>query len=168
MRSDVADAALIERQCALQREASELMRELEIAETLARMGAVLGVGSAFTGLMVWRDVDLVVDAGQTSAAAAFEAVLPLLGRSRAVRYERQSDPRRHYFVLRIPWRGECEWKLDISAFLGGVPPHVEAFHNELLARLDDEIYDAVLHHGAETLADLDRYLSARDMPTLAD
>jgi hypothetical protein len=193
MGREVSDAALIERQRALQREAAAFMSDLRIEQTLSRLGPVLGVGSAFTGMMVWRDLDLVVDAGDATASVAFEAMQPLLGCCREARYEHTLDPRRHYFVLHIPWRRELEWKLDVSAFLGGTPPEVDAFQNELRRRLDDdtrllvlrlkdawyrhpaypgivggyEIYDAVLHHDTKTLADLDRYLAARGMPTLA-
>jgi hypothetical protein len=98
MGREVSDAALIDRQRALQREAAAFMSDLRIEQTLSRLGPVLGVGSAFTGLMVWRDLDLVVDAGDATASVAFEAMQPLLGRCRETRYELTLNPRRHYFV----------------------------------------------------------------------
>lgn len=184
--------SLIERQAALQQEAAAFLLDLGVERALSGMGRMLGVGSAFTGLMVWRDVDFVVDGGELTTEAAFDHMLPLLKRCRAVRYEYQLEPHRHYFVMHLPWR-EHEWKLDVSIFLGGMPAGVEAFQRELLERLDDptrllllelkdawyrlepypeivggyEIYDAVLHHGVGTLDDLDRYLAERGLPTRA-
>lgn len=151
------------------------------------------VGSSVTGLMVWRDLDFVVDANGCTTAGAFTTMLPLLARSLAVRYENDPSERRHYFVLRVPWHGEAEWKIDVSLFFDGVPTEVETFQKELKTMLTDdlrlvilrlkeawhhdsaypdvvggyEICDAVMHHGVRTLADLDTYLRRRDLPVLA-
>ena len=175
---------LLARQGDLQREAVELTRELGLEEVLGKAGRVVAVGSSVTGLMVWRDLDFVVDAPGLSIGAAFQAMLPLLARCRAARYENDLGGRRHYFVLRIPWRGERVWKLDVSFFVDGAPTAVERFQQEVLTRLTDEarlailelkearhrdpaypevyggyeICDAVLNHGVRTLTELDAYL----------
>jgi hypothetical protein len=188
-----ASAGLVERQRALQREATEVARDLRVEETLARAGRVVAVGSFVTGLMVWRDLDFVVDASGLTTGAAFEVLHPLLARSRAAHYENDPELRRHYFVLRIPWRGDREWKLDVSLFLAGIPPDLDASQDELRARLTDEtratilmlkdawyteaaypevvggfeIYDAVLNSGVRTLDQLDAYLRERRLPTRA-
>lgn len=185
-----ASANLVEHQRALQREAAEVLRDLRVEETLERVGRTAAVGSFVTGLMVWRDLDFVVDASGLTTGGAFEAMQPLLARSRAARYEHDTELGRHYFVLRIPWRDDREWKLDVSLFLAGIPPDVEAFQDELRERLTDEtplailtlkdawhkdvaypdvvggfeICDAVLNDGVLTLDQLDAYLRERGLP----
>jgi hypothetical protein len=184
---------LLARQHALQREAVDVLHEWRVEETLAVAGPTLVVGSFATGLMVWRDVDVVVDARGLATVGAFDVMRTLLGRSRAARYERDDELDRHYFVLRIPWQEDTEWKLDVSLFLAGIPPDVEAFRDELLARLTDEtrltilalkdawyenpaypevvggfeIAHAVLNHDVGSLAELDAYLVARGLPARA-
>jgi hypothetical protein len=185
-----ASADLVERQGSLQREAAEVMRDLRVEETLGRVGRVVAVGSFVTGLMVWRDLDFVVDASGLTTGAAFEVMSPLLARSRAAHYENDTELGRHYFVLRIPWRDDREWKLDVSLFLAGIPPDLEASQDELRERLTDatratilmlkdawcaeamypevvggfEIYDAVLNSGVLNLDQLDAYLRERGLP----
>jgi hypothetical protein len=147
---------------------------------------VILLGSAVSGLMVWRDLDFGVDAPGLRSDAAWETMHPLLGRCSALRYADDRDERRHYFVMRID-----DWKIDVSLWFAGVPPAVEAFQAELPARLTEEsrivilrlkdawrrlphypdvvsaweIYDAVLNHDVRTLDALDAYLAARGFPT---
>lgn len=183
-------ADLVERQRALQREAAEVARDLRIEETLGLVGRVVAVGSFVTGLMVWRDLDFVVDASGLTTGAAFEVMYPLLAHSRAAHYKNDAELTRHYFVLRIPWRDAREWKLDVSLFVAGIPPDVEVFQDELRTQLTDEtratilmlkdawyaevaypdvvggfeIYDAVLNGGVLTLDQFDAYLHQRGLP----
>jgi hypothetical protein len=185
-----SSASLVERQAALQREAAEVLRDLRVEETLGAVGRTVAVGSFVSGLMVWRDLDVVVDAPGLTTGGAFEAMSPLLARSRAARYEHDTELRRHYFVLRIPWPDERGWKLDVSLFLAGIPPDVEALQDDLRERLTDEtrvtilalkdawheeaaypdvvggfeIYDAVLNNGVLSLDQLDGYLLERGLP----
>jgi hypothetical protein len=188
--TDAADAELLARQDRLQREACELADDLRLDQVLARAGRVMRVGSVVTGLMVWRDLDVVLDAPGLSAAAAFEAMLPLLARSRTARYADDAEDARHYFVLRLLSRTGSEWKLDVSFFVAGVPHGVAAFQADVRDRLTPEtrlvvlrlkdawlrnpsypevvggfeICDAVLNHGVRTLSELDTYLRARGLP----
>ena len=67
----VNDHALLVRQSDLQREAATFVRELGLIEMLGSAGRVLQLGSAVTGLMVWRDVDFGVDAPGLTADAAW-------------------------------------------------------------------------------------------------
>ena len=85
--------------------------------------------------MVWRDLDVCVDAPALERAAAWRLVEPFVLKSERVRYQHCDEPddRRHYFVLQL-----AGWKLDISLFTAGIPLEVEAFQDALLARLDDE------------------------------
>jgi hypothetical protein len=90
----VNDEALLARQADLQRDAETFVRELGLIELLGRAGRVLQLGSAVTGLMVWRDVDFGVDAPGLTTDAAWETVRPLLGRCSALHYANEHEERR--------------------------------------------------------------------------
>jgi hypothetical protein len=182
------DQELLVRQAVLQREAEKFVRELGLVKLLGRAGRVIPLGSAVTGLMVWRDLDFGVDAPGLTADAAWETTRPLLGRSSSLRYEHDLEEQRHYFVMRID-----AWKVDVSMWFAGAPPAVEAFQAELPGRLTSEsrltilrlkdvwhrsphypeivsaweIYEAVLEHGVSTLDELDAFLGTRGLPTRA-
>jgi hypothetical protein len=184
----VSDEELLARQDALQAEARQFVAEHRLVELLAPLGRVIPVGSAVTGLMVWRDLDYTVDARGAVATAVWEALRPLLHRCQALVYADETGERaaetapfeRHYFVLRIDG-----WKLDISVWTNGAPGEVERYQKALVARLDDEsrlailrlkeawhrrpeypevvggfeIYEAVLEHGVRTPEELERHLA---------
>lgn len=180
------DDALLRRQSDLQREAATFVRELGLIELLGRAGRVRQLGSAVTGLMVWRDVDFGVDAPDLTADAAWETMRPILRLCSSLHYANDVQERRHYFVLRIQ-----DWKVDVSLWFAGMPPAVEAFQTQLPARLTPEsrlailrfkdvwhrlppypeivsaweIYDAVLNHGVRTLGEFDAFLAAHGLPT---
>lgn len=182
----VDDDALFVRQADLQRAAATFVRELELVEMLGRAGRVVQLGSAVTGLMVWRDVDFGVDAPGLTSDAAWETMRPVLPLCSSLYYANDHEERRHYFVMRIEG-----WKVDVSLWFAGVPCAVEAFQAELptrltresrlaILRLKDtwhrlphypefvgawEIYDAVLNHEVRTLDELDVFLAARGLPT---
>ena len=124
---------LVAREAELHAEAGAFLNEHDLEARLARAGRVLLVGSFVTGLMVWRDLDVCVAADGLDRAGAWTLVEPFVLAADRVRYEHLEEPddRRHYFVLRL--RG---WKLDLSLFTAGIPPEVETFQDELLARLD--------------------------------
>ena len=183
------DAALLERQAELQLRAADLVRELGLLELLGRAGRVVPLGSAVTGLMVWRDLDFGVDAPGLTAEEVWAAVGPLLARCSSLQYRLDAEDGRHYFVMHIHG-----WKIDSSVWFGGMPPGVEEFQSTLIARLTDalrltilrlkeawwplpaypevvsawQIYDAVLSHHVETLDELDTYLASRGYPTRVD
>jgi len=182
----VDDEALLARQADLQREADAFVCGLGLVELLGRAGRVVQLGSAVTGLMVWRDVDFGVEAPGLTAEAVWETMRPVLHRCSSLHYEDDHEERRHYFVMRIDG-----WKVDVSLWFVRMPPAVEAFQVELPARLTPgsrlailrlkevwhrrphypdvvsawEIYDAVLNHGVRTLDELDAFLAARGLPT---
>ena len=61
--------ALMRRQNELQAEAATLREVLELDLHLSRHGAVVPVGSAALGLMMWRDLDLTVVCRKLDTAA---------------------------------------------------------------------------------------------------
>ena len=91
--------------------------------------------------MVWRDLDVCVDARGLGRVEAWDLVRPFVVAADRVRYEELGEPddRRHYFVLRL-----AGWKLDLSLFTTGIPPAVETFQDSLLGRLDTETRLAIL------------------------
>ena len=180
------DEELLKREAELEREAAAFVEDLRLSDVLGRAGRVVPLGSAVTGLMVWRDLDFGVDAPGLTSEAAWETMRPLIVRCSSLRYVQDDDDGRHYFVMHIDG-----WKIDVSLWPAGMPPEVEAFQAELIARLTDplritllhlkaawcsspaypevvsawQIYDAVLNHGVRTLDELDLYLDARGYPT---
>lgn len=137
----LTDAELLARDEALHDEAQSFLAAHRVEQRLAAAGRVLLVGSYVTGLMVWRDLDVCVDAQELDRAGAWELVRPFLAETDRLRYEHLDEPedRRHYFVLRLNG-----WKLDLSLFTAGIPPEVEAFQDDLRRRLDPETRLAIL------------------------
>src|SRR3954470_13962090 len=125
---------LVAREAELHAEARAFLDEHDVEARLARAGRVMFVGSFVTGLMVWRDLDVCVAADGLDRAGAWALVEPFVLAADRVSYEHLEEPddHRHYFVLRL-----CGWKLDLSLFTAGIPPEVEAFQDDLLARVDD-------------------------------
>ena len=181
-----ADETLLARQAELQQEAAAVVADLRVVEILGRAGRVVPLGSAVTGLMVWRDLDFGVDAPGLTSAGAWEVMHPLVARCSSLHYLDDREDARHYFVMRIDG-----WKIDVSLWTLGMPPGVETFQQQLVARLNRDlrrtilrlktawcgasvypelvsawqIYDAVLEHGVRTLDELDGYLRERGYPT---
>lgn len=135
------DDELLERAAALRAEGRAFLDRHAVEPRLAEAGSVELVGSFVTGLMVWRDLDVCVDARALARPTAWELVRPLVHAADRVRYEHLDEPddRRHYFVLRADG-----WKLDLSLFTDGIPPEVGEFQRELLGRLDDELRVVIL------------------------
>lgn len=130
-----SDEELLARQDALQTEGRDFLAAHRVEQRLAAAGRVLLVGSYVTGLMVWRDLDVCVDARGLEREAAWRLVDPFVLAADRVRYEHptEADDRRHFFVLRVE-----DWKLDLSLFTAGIPPEVEAFQDELVRSLDED------------------------------
>jgi hypothetical protein len=181
----VTDGELLQRQADLQEEAARLVERLGLHRILGRAGRVVPLGSAVTGLMVWRDLDFGVDAPDLAAKNMWAEMLSLLTRCSKLRYVNETDDSRHYFVMCVEG-----WKIDVSIWTAGIPPEVESFQKTLSASLSDsrrltilrlkdawwslphypevvsawEIYDAVMNHQVSTLGELDAYLAARGFP----
>jgi hypothetical protein len=108
----LGDDELLERAAALRAEGRAFLDQHAVEQRLAQAGSVELVGSFVTGLMVWRDLDVCVDARDLAGPAAWELIRPLVHAADRVRYEHLDEPddRRHYFVLRVDG-----WKLDLSS-----------------------------------------------------
>src|SRR5258708_15881622 len=93
---DPTDAALLERQEALQAEAHAIIADLEVLALLGRLGTPTHTGSSALGLMVRRDIDVTTVCPTLDTAAVFD-----LGRSLAT----------HPRVLRLTFRNDTgHWR----------------------------------------------------------
>jgi hypothetical protein len=128
------DADLLLRAAALEAEAADLLRQLDLATAFPSFGPAQVVGSAASGLMVWRDLDVVFTAPGATVVSVLEGLAVLAARShlltadfRDEREERRPTEHladeRHYAVCRC--RGPNGlWKLDVTVWLHAVDrPH---------------------------------------------
>ena len=132
----MGDQELLDRQAALQAEGAELLARL------GSLGPLAPTGSFVSGLMVWRDLDVMLLGGPSFGP---HDVLRLLGRavelpgltSFACADERgdrsptceQRDERFH-LPLRVG-----EWRVDLSIWLYDDHANVTAYHRDLAASL---------------------------------
>jgi len=132
------DAELLQRARALQAEAVDLLVGLDLEAAFPGFGAAEPVGSVASGLMVWRDLDVVFSAPHATAAAVFEGLARLAARPgllavdfRDQRGERRPTERpadeRYYVVCSCQGPGG-RWKVDITVWLHAVdrPHRIEA------------------------------------------
>jgi len=63
MMLPASDEDLLARQAALQEEARQVLAELDLAALVADIGPLLLAGSFVSGLMCWRELDVMVLAG---------------------------------------------------------------------------------------------------------
>src|SRR5579875_849275 len=84
---------LLQRQEALQHDAHTLLTELDLLRILAPAGMVVPIGSYALGLMVWRDIDILVASPGLVAEQAYAALQPALAHPRIAqaRYLNKSD-----------------------------------------------------------------------------
>ncbi|AUX46574.1 uncharacterized protein SOCE26_080800 [Sorangium cellulosum] len=119
--------ALWARQAALQAEAAEVLTQLDLLACASRLGVPEQIGSAASGLMVYRDLDLGVRCRAPGAREVFTALLPVLAHPGVleVHYREETGERspsgrpqdqRHYLVLRYHTPAGQAWKVDISVW----------------------------------------------------
>ena len=63
MMLPASDEDLLARQAALQEEARQVLAELDLAALVADIGPLLLAGSFVSGVMCWRELDVMVLAG---------------------------------------------------------------------------------------------------------
>lgn len=124
----------------LQAEARSVLALLE------PLGQIIPTGSYVSGLMVWRDLDVMLLGGPGFSPAD---VLALLGRVAeiagvsAFSYldERDGEPRDQRYRVTITLG---EWRVDLSVWLHDDHTDVSEWHRELAGRLSDEERQAIL------------------------
>jgi hypothetical protein len=145
---------LLQRQEALQAEASRVIADLDLMTSLARAGRVEQVGSSVSGLMVWRDIDVGAVSPGLTTDRAWELMLPIIARPEITRvsYSNESGhlntsgrpyDDRHYFVIHYESAARDDWKIDVTFWVIAGPRE----HREralALARLPRETRVAIL------------------------
>lgn len=148
-------AVLLRRQAALQAEAAALLTRCDLFQCLRKVGHPELIGSAALGLMVWRDIDIMVATPGLGVAQVFAALGPLITDPRVtqIRYLNQSGPfnetgrpedERYYVATLYRADDEAEWKIDISFWLAGQPRHEIAYMDAMRRRLSEEARVAIL------------------------
>jgi hypothetical protein len=150
-----SDEDLHTRQLALQAEADAVLAELDLATTVAYLGPLVLTGSYVSGLMCWRDLDVMVLVG---AAFSPHDVLSLLHRvvdrpgvvgfdyhdergARCPTDERKDE--RYHLVLAVSHHGQ-PWRIDLSLWLHDPHIQVTTWHEALRERITAEQRNAVL------------------------
>jgi hypothetical protein len=124
----------------LQAEARSVLALLE------PLGPLIPTGSYVSGLMVWRDLDVMLLGGPEFTPADVLALLATaveIPGLTAFSYqdERGGKPRdeRYHVTLTVG-----EWRVDLSIWLHDDHADVTAWHRDLAARLTDEERQAIL------------------------
>ncbi|MEV8377843.1 hypothetical protein AB0P21_34210 [Kribbella sp. NPDC056861] len=170
----------------LQDEANDLLTRLELERAFPSFGPALLIGSARSGLLVLRDLDVMFTAPDATAGAVLAGLADIARRVellsvdfRDERADRRPTPQftdeRFYAVLR-----HAGWKIDLTIWVHAVErPHVAdalrvqaatVEEKEAILRLKStysgypdqvggsEIYAAVLDHGVRSTAELAAHL----------
>jgi hypothetical protein len=153
--SAASDEELLARQSALQAEAREVLAELDLAALVADVGPLLVAGSFVSGLMCWRDLDVMVLAGGDFSP---QDVLRLLRRIvgqlavTAFEYHDERGPRcvtgqvrdeRYHVPFAVDRAGQS-WRIDLTLWLHDAHLNVTRWHEELRERITAEQRGAVL------------------------
>ena len=148
-------AALLHRQEVLQTEAIALLARVDLLRHLGHAGQPVLIGSAALGLMVWRDIDIMVIAPGLGVARTFEVLSPLfadpcvtqlryLNESGSFNERGRPEDERYYVALHYRVDGEAEWKIDISFWLADLPRREIADMEATRRKLTDETRLAIL------------------------
>lgn len=155
MRAPASDQELRARQASLQAEAADLLADLDRAGLFDDVGPPLLAGSYVSGLMCWRDLDIMVLGGPDFSP---RDVLRLLERAVdipgvvAFEYRDERGPRRpteavrdeRYHVPITLQRESGTWRVDLSVWLHDPHANVTAWHRSLRDTITDEQRAAVL------------------------
>jgi hypothetical protein len=147
-------SALLNRQACLEAGAAAILARFDLLPRLRLVGQAELIGSAVLGLMVWRDIDIMVSAPGLGPAQAFAALDPLLTNPRVthVRYLNQRgsfnetallEDDRYYFAVTLR-TDEAEWKFDISFWTSERSPRELSYIDVVRRRLTDETRLAIL------------------------
>jgi hypothetical protein len=124
------DGRLLGRAKALRVEGLEVLRLLNLEEVFYGFGVMETCGSVVSGLMVWRDLDVMFTAPDVGADEVLRAMGRLVARSGVIaldyrdeRAERRPTPSledERYYVVCGYQRSRTRWKIDITIWLHDV------------------------------------------------
>ncbi len=151
----VSDEDLLARQSALQDEARRVLAELDLAGLAADVGPLLVTGSFVSGLMCWRELDVMVLAGRDFSPQDVMGLLARIVRRAGVTgldYRDERGPRcvtgrprdeRYHVTLTVERAGRC-WQIDLTLWLHDLHQNLTRWHEELRERITAEQRSAVL------------------------
>ena len=153
--STSTDDYLLHRQVALQEEAGEVLAELDLDRRLHDFGSGLVTGSFVSGLMVWRELDIMFLGGpELSPAGVLTAMGRLVLLPGIVRFDYADErgPRsptgerrdERYHVAATYARSSGTWRLDLTFWLHEAHENVTAWHHQLRHTLRPEERTAIL------------------------
>jgi hypothetical protein len=151
--SPVSGGELLARQSLLQAEAQALLADLDLASQLADIGPLLVTGSFVSGLMCWREIDIMVLVGDHfSPQDVLRLLQRVAERITSLRYSDERGPRcptrqvrdeRYHVILTVDRAGHS-WQVDLSLWLHDLHQNVTSWHEELRETITAEQRIAVL------------------------
>jgi hypothetical protein len=153
--SPASDEELLARQSSLQDEAREVLAELDLAALVADAGPLLVTGSFVSGLMCWRELDvMVLVGGGFSPQDVLRLLARIVGRTgaTALEYHDERGPRcetgqvrdeRYHVPITVDRAGHC-WRIDLTLWLHDLHLNVTRWHDELRENITAEQRSAVL------------------------
>jgi hypothetical protein len=152
---DPSDEELLARQSALQAEAANLLDELDLADHLGPAGPPLLAGSYVSGLMCWRDLDIMAHVGPAcSPRDVLRLLQPIVDLPGAVGFEYHDErgsrsptgQRRdeRYHVPVTVERAGGPWRVDLTLWLHDPHANVTRWHESLRETITAEQRSAVL------------------------
>jgi hypothetical protein len=143
------DQDLLERGAALQAEAHDVLTELDLERTLSDFGPPLFAGSFVSGLMTWRDLDIMFLGGPTlSPSQLLEGLgkLVLVPGVVGLNYVDERGDRsptgeardERYHVVATYLRPGSSWRLDLTVWLHDHHENVAAWHQTMSQTLTAE------------------------------
>jgi hypothetical protein len=136
----LTDAELLARADALRAEAAAVLAAADLPGAFADLGPIEVIGSFVSGLMVWRDLDVMLTAPAATASTVLAAVARLAAGGRLLaadfrdeRGQRRPTPaltdERYYVVCRYD-APAGPWKIDLTVWLHPTDrPHVACAHH---------------------------------------
>ena len=152
--ASASDEDLLARQSALQDQARQVLAGLDLAALVADIGPLLVTGSFVSGLMCWREVDVMVLAGPGFSPQDVMGLLARIVRRAGVtglEYRDERGPRcvtgqlrdeRYHVTLTVEHAGR--WQIDLTLWLHDLHRNVTRWHEELGERITAEQRIAVL------------------------
>jgi hypothetical protein len=155
MMSPASDEDLLARQTALQEEARQVLAELDLAALVADIGPLLLAGSFVSGLMCWRELDVMVLAdGDFSPQDVLRLLQRIIERTGATALEYHDErgsrcvtgqlrDERYHVPFTVERAGQS-WRIDLTLWLHDAHLNVTRWHQELRERITTEQRSAIL------------------------
>ena|SRR5439155_4772926 len=153
--SPTPDEDLWARQVALQAEAASLIADLDLATIVADVGPMLPAGSYVSGLMCWRDLDLMVFVGgEFSSQDVVRLLLRIVERPGIVGFDYRDErgrrsptgtacDERYHLVILVDRDGHT-WRLDLTLWLNDPHANITAWHDRLRETVTTDQRSAIL------------------------